>query len=48
LSESTIQQHQWVRVKSGVYQGDLGLVEFIEGNFRALVKLIPRIPKEEL
>lgn len=46
MSAVTLEPHQWVRVKSGIYQGDLGLVEMIEGNARALVKLIPRIPKE--
>ena len=44
MSETTLQIHQWVRIKqSGPYEGDLGLVEFIEGGSRALVKLIPRI-----
>lgn len=46
LSETNIEVHQWVRIKGGVYDGDLGIVEFIEGNMKALVKLIPRIPKE--
>ena len=43
INESTLQQHQWVRVKSGPYAGDLGLVETIEDGKRALVRVIPRI-----
>lgn len=35
-----------MRVKGGVYNGDLGLVDFIEENNRALIRLIPRIPNE--
>jgi len=34
--------HQWVRVKGGKYQGDLGVVEVI-GENKVLVRLIPRI-----
>ena len=44
VSKTALQEHQWVRVKSGVYAGDLGLVEMIEGGYqKAIVKLIPRI-----
>eukprot|EP00347_Sterkiella_histriomuscorum_P019259 403342330 len=43
INETTLQAHQWVRVKNGPYAGDLGFVEMIEGGDRALVKLIPRI-----
>jgi len=32
-----------VRIKSGVYAGDLGLVEKIEANKKAIVRLIPRM-----
>ena len=42
MSESTLQEHQWVRIKNGVYEGDVGIVEQIEGG-KALIKLIPRI-----
>lgn len=31
LSETNVELYQWVRVKSGLYEGDLGLVEFIDG-----------------
>jgi hypothetical protein len=44
MSENIIEQHQWVRIKKGVYQDDLGLVELIENNSKALVRLVPRIP----
>lgn len=50
VSESALQVHQWVRIRSGVYAGDLGLVEHIEGgpggpqaSSRALVRVIPRM-----
>jgi len=43
IHETTLSTHQWVRIKSGPYAGDLGIVELIEGGQRALVKLIPRI-----
>ena len=29
VSKTTVTNHQWVRVKKGVYAGDLGLVEHI-------------------
>lgn len=40
-----------MRIKSGIYAGDLGLVELIEGGVtessrRALVKLMPRMQEE--
>jgi len=36
---------QWVRIKKGLYAGDLGQVEDVdEAKARALVKLVPRIP----
>lgn len=40
------QEHQWVRIKGGIYKDDLGLVEKTEGNKKALVRLIPRIPND--
>jgi transcription antitermination factor NusG len=43
VHETNLKPHQWVRIKSGPYEGDLGIVELIESNQRALVKLIPRI-----
>lgn len=44
MSTNNLKEHQWVRIKKGIYKGDIGLVEFIENNQRALVRLIPRIP----
>lgn len=38
--------HQWVRIKSGVYKDDLGLIEMVDGNKKAMVRLIPRIPED--
>lgn len=32
-----------MRVKTGVYAGDLGLVEMVQGHKKALVRLIPRM-----
>jgi hypothetical protein len=47
IHETTLTEHQWVRIKSGPYQNDLGIVELVEGSSqRALVKLIPRIQYE--
>jgi len=46
MSKTTLRDHQWVRIKSGVYKDDLGLVEFIQGSRKALVRLIPRIRTE--
>ena len=43
ISQYQIKEKQWVRVKSGGYEGDLGFVEKIIGGVRAFVKLIPRI-----
>ncbi len=43
-SKTALQEHQWVRAKSGPYKGDLGLVELIHANnTKAYVRLIPRI-----
>ena len=54
-SETALQVHQWVRIKSGVYAGDLALVEHIEGgpggnagSKRTLVRLIPRMQEVTL
>ena len=46
MSETAVQEHQWVRILKGPYKGDLGLVEMVEGTTKAWVKLIPRIPNE--
>lgn len=48
VSQTALKVHQWVRIKSGVYEGDLGLVESIQGGggVKAFVRLVPRI--EEL
>ena len=43
MSKTTLKDHQWVRIKSGVYKDDFGLIEFINGSRKALVRLIPRI-----
>lgn len=37
-----LERHQWVRVKQGLYGGDLGLVEKIEDN-RVWLRLVPRM-----
>lgn len=42
MTENKIETHQWVRVKAGDYKDDLGLVETVEGNNKAWVRLIPR------
>lgn len=36
------QTGQWVRIKNGMYQGDLGMVDEIRGDDRYFIKLIPR------
>lgn len=38
--------HQWVRIKGGIHRDDLGLIELVDGNRKALVRLIPRIPED--
>ena len=40
------QEHQWVRIKGGIYKDDLGLIESVDGNKKAMVRLIPRIPED--
>jgi hypothetical protein len=35
-----------VRVKGGIYKDDLGLIETVDGNRKAMVRLIPRIPED--
>jgi transcription elongation factor SPT5 len=46
MSKTTLKEHQWVRIKSGVYKDDLGLIEFIQGSKKACVRLIPRMRTE--
>jgi hypothetical protein len=36
-------QGQWIRIKGGLYQGDIGLVEKMFNDDRIYVKLIPRL-----
>lgn len=33
-----------MRIKKGIYKDDLGLIETVSGNKKALVRLVPRIP----
>jgi len=40
------QEHQWVRIKGGIYKDDLGLIEKVDRNKKATVRLIPRIPND--
>ena len=35
--------NSWVRIKSGFYNGDLGLVQSVRDNGRVWLKLIPRL-----
>jgi len=35
-----------VRIKGGIYKDDLGLIEKVESNKKAMVRLIPRIPND--
>ena len=37
-----LKKHQWVRIKQGMYAGDLGLIEQIINN-KVWVRLIPRL-----
>ena len=37
------EQGQWVRIRGGLYQDDLGLVEHIQNDDRIFVKLVPRV-----
>ena len=46
VQKQRFQVHQWVRVKSGIYKDDLGLIEVVDGNKKAMVRLIPRIPED--
>jgi transcription elongation factor SPT5 len=45
VQKQRFQEHQWVRVKGGIYKDDLGLIESVDGNKKAMVRLIPRIPE---
>jgi transcription elongation factor len=46
VQKQRFQVHQWVRIKAGIYKDDLGLIEMVDGNKKALVRLIPRIPDD--
>jgi transcription elongation factor len=46
VQKQRFQVHQWVRIKQGIYKDDLGLIEQVDGNKKALVRLIPRIPDD--
>ena len=46
VQKQRFQVHQWVRIKGGIYKDDLGLIEMVDGNRRAMVRLIPRIPDD--
>ena len=46
INKQRFQEHQWVRIKGGIYKDDLGLIEIVEGNKKAMVRLIPRIPED--
>jgi hypothetical protein len=36
-----------VRIKSGIYKGDLGIIDLVYGNKKALVRIIPRISNDQ-
>lgn len=38
-----IEKHQWVRIKTGLYSGDLGLVECTAANNKVWLRIIPRV-----
>ena len=45
-----IKLHSWVRIKSGLYENDIGLVEGLPNDNKILLRVIPRIdmnPKKE-
>ena len=46
MHKQRFQEHQWVRIKGGIYKDDLGLIEKVDGNKKATVRLIPRIPSD--
>jgi hypothetical protein len=48
MKENPVQEMQWVRIKKGPFQGDLGLVHQVIDSFRVLVRLMPRIPENWL
>lgn len=49
LKDTELKQYQWVRIKTGQYNNDLGMVEKINEN-KAIIRLIPRIenPSKEV
>jgi transcription elongation factor len=46
VQKQRFQVHQWVRIRGGIYKDDLGLIETVDGNKKAMVRLIPRIPED--
>ena len=46
MRENPVQPMQWVRIKRGPFEGDLGLVQHIVDSQRVIVRLMPRIPDE--
>jgi hypothetical protein len=34
---------QWVRIRGGLYQDDLGQVDYIQSDERIFIKLVPRV-----
>ena len=46
LRKERFQLHQWVRIKNGIYKDDLGIIDAVYGDKKALVRLIPRIHPE--
>lgn len=45
MKENPVQPMQWVRVKKGPFEGDLGLVQHVIDSHKAIIRLIPRIPE---
>ena len=45
VEKQRLRRHQWVRINCGIHKDDLGLVELADGNRKALVRLLPRIPE---
>jgi hypothetical protein len=45
MRENPVQPMQWVRIKKGPFEGDLGLVQHVVDSHKVLVRLIPRFPE---
>lgn len=48
MKENPVVPMQWVRIKKGPFQGDLGLVQHIVDSNKVIVRLTPRIPESWL